>query len=212
MYNPFTTRSKWNNACVALFKTYKTWFIFYMFFSNWLKILKDNNTPTVLTYVCIHSTTVLSTLLYLCAILTWFWLTNTIKYPYNCLQLHYKVLQWVITHFSFEHCFQMTNLSLNYMKNILLHSTWSVKPNFLLWFFFALKQSQIYSGFNSVLMKTNYVLHPPPKKRHQMLFVFGTPLCAEAFSLRVYGLWLCWIFIGGLFSENQSVPCQVFSN
>lgn len=44
-----------------------------------------------------------------------------------------------------------------------------------------------------------------------MLFVFRSLLSVEAFCLWVYGLWLCRIFIGGLFSESQYVPCQVFS-
>lgn len=76
--------------------------------------------------------------------------------------------------------------------------------------FSALKQSLIYNNFNSVLMKTNSfcTIHP---ERHQMLFcLWETPLCAEALSLLVYGLWLCRIFIGGLFGESQYVPCQVF--
>ena len=58
-------------------------------------------------------------------------------------------------------------------------------------------------------MKTNYFC-TIQAKRHQM-FACGTLLGAEAFSLLVYGLWLCRIFIGGLFSGNQYVPCQVFS-
>lgn len=44
-----------------------------------------------------------------------------------------------------------------------------------------------------------------------MLFVLEALLGAEAFSLQVYGLRLCWIFIGGLFSGNQYESCQVFS-
>lgn len=44
-----------------------------------------------------------------------------------------------------------------------------------------------------------------------MLFVLETLLGAEAFSLQVYGLRLCWIFIGGLFSGNQYESRQVFS-
>lgn len=76
--------------------------------------------------------------------------------------------------------------------------------------FSALKQSLIYNNFNSVLMKTNSFCTIRPE-RHQMLFcLWETPLCAEALSLLVYGLWLCRIFIGGLFGESQYVPCQVF--
>lgn len=69
-------------------------------------------------------------------------------------------------------------------------------------------------------MKTNscklFLHRATPKKKkkkkgHQMLFVLETLLGAEAFSLQVYGLRLCWIFIGGLFSGNQYESRQVFS-